>query len=284
VLGVRCQGAVAAVVIFTIAALAQTEAPPPVFEVASIKVADPSARGVYVRSSPGGRFNVNNMTLKELIVFAWRVQPFQVAGGPAWLDSAHFDVSAKAEKTFKPDELVIAVQSLLADRFQLAIHKETKDLPIYALVLSRKDGKLGPQLIEQKEGACTPYDPQKPPPPPEPGKPPELRCGGMRMSPREIYASSIPISQLVPSLARFLGRTVVDKTGLTGKYDVTLHWTPDDMQLAQLPPDAPRPAASDTSGPSMFTALQEQLGLKLESQKGPVEMIVIDRAEKPSEN
>jgi len=283
VLGVRCQGASAVVVVFAAVALAQTDAPL-VFDVASIKAADPDARGMYVRSSPGGRFNVNNMTLKELIVFAWRVQPYQVAGGPSWLDSAHFDVSAKAEKTFQPGELAVAVQSLLADRFQLAIHKEARELPIYALVLARKDGKLGPQLIEQKEGSCTPYDPQKPPAPAEPGKPPELRCGGMWMSPREVHASGIPISQLVPLLARFLSRTVVDKTGLAGKYDVTLHWTPDDMQLAQLSADAPKPASSDTGGPSMFTALQEQLGLKLESQKGPVEMLVIDRAEKPSEN
>ncbi|HMD50934.1 MAG TPA: TIGR03435 family protein [Bryobacteraceae bacterium] len=278
----RSWSAVLAVGIFASAALAQTDAP--AFEVATIKPSDPNARGVFVRSNPGGRFDVNNMTLKEMIVFAWRVQPYQVTGGPPWLDSAHFDVSAKAERSFQPGELVVAFQSLLADRFQLTNHKETKDLPIYALVLARKDGKLGPQLIESKEGSCTPYDPQKPPAPAEPGKPPDLRCGGMRMSPRELYASSIPISELVPSLARFLGRTVVDKTGLTGKYDVTLHWSPDDMQLAQLPPDAPKPAPSDSSGPSIFTAVQEQLGLKLESQKGPVEMMVIDRAEKPSEN
>jgi len=272
-----------AIAMFAAVAVAQTDAPP-AFEVATIKPSDPNARGVFVRSNPGGRFDVNNMTLKELIVFAWRIQPYQVTGGPPWLDSAHFDLSAKGERSFQPGELVVALQSLLADRFQLVIHKETKDLPIYALVVARKDGKLGPELIESKEGTCAPYDPKNPPPPPEPGKPPALRCGGMRMSPREIYGASVPVAQLVPTLARFLGRTVVDKTGLTGKYDITLHWTPDDMQLAQLPPDAPRPAVSDANGPSIFTAIQEQLGLKLESQKGPVEMIVIDRAEKPSEN
>lgn len=278
----RSWGAVVAAGIFAAAALAQTDAP--AFEVATIKPSDPDARGIYVRSSPGGRLNISNMTLKDLIVFAWRIQPYQVSGGPAWLDAARFDVSAKADRTFQPGELVVAVQSLLADRFRLTTHKETKDLPIYALVLARKDGKLGPQLIESKEGSCAPHDPQNPPPSPEPGKPPVLSCGGMRMSPREIYTASVPISQLVPSLARFLGRTVVDKTGLTGKYDITLHWTPDDMQLAQLPPDGPRPPTTDSGGPSIFTAIQEQLGLKLESQKGPVEMIVIDRAEKPSEN
>ena len=105
------------------------------------------------------------------------------------------------------------------------------------------------------------------------------------MRPGELHASSVPIAQIAPVLARFLGRTVVDKSGLTAKYDISLQWTPDDMQLAQLlPPDAPRPAPSDAGGPSIFTAIQEQLGLKLESQKGPVETIVIDRAEKPSEN
>jgi bla regulator protein blaR1 len=97
--------------IFAAAAVGQTDAP--AFEVATIKPSDPNARGVFVRSNPGGRFDVNNMTLKEMIVFAWRVQPYQVTGGPAWLDSAHFDISAKGERSFQPGELVVALQALL---------------------------------------------------------------------------------------------------------------------------------------------------------------------------
>lgn len=99
-----------------------------------------------------------------------------------------------------------------------------------------------------------------------------------------LNAVSVLVGRLVPILSRTLGRTIIDKTGLTQNFDITMEWTPDDSQLAQIPPDAPKPAPSDTPGPSIFTALQEQLGLKLESQKGPVEVFVIERAEKPSEN
>ncbi len=110
-----------------------------------------------------------------------------------------------------------------------------------------------------------------------------MNCGQQMMSPRSMTAVAVPIPNIIPMLARMLGRTIVDRTGLTGKYDISMEWAPDESMLMMLPPDAPRPA-SDGSGPSIFTALQEQLGLKLESQKGPVEVFVIERAEKPSEN
>lgn len=256
----------------------------PEFEVATIKPAAPHERGMFIRTNTGGLVTITNMTLKELVVLAWRVQPYQISGGPSWLDSVHYDISAKAEENFKQTEIGLMIQSLLADRFQLAVHHETKELPIYALVVARKDGKLGPRLTVSKEGGCTTYDSAHPPPPPAPGKPPALGCGGMMMGPRQMRATSIPVAQLTSPLGRFLGRTVLDKTGLTGNYDLVLDFTLDDAQMVQmLPPDAPRPAASD-SGPSIFTALQEQLGLKLESQKGPVDVLVIDRVEKPSEN
>jgi uncharacterized protein (TIGR03435 family) len=271
--------------ILTGGAIAQTD-PRPEFEVASIKATAPGARGMFIRPTPGGRVNITNMTLKELIVIGWRIQPFQISGGPGWLDSAHYDISAKSENSFKQGELPLMIQSLLADRFQLTIHHETKELPIYALVMARKDGKLGPGLTESKEGGCTPRDLSKPPPPLEPGKPPALGCGNMMMQPRLLRAVSVPVAQVIPMLSRFLGRPVVDKTGLTAKFDIRLEWTPDEIQLAQLqlPPDAPKPPPSEIAGPSIFTAIQQQLGLKLESQKGPVEIIVIDRVERPSEN
>jgi uncharacterized protein (TIGR03435 family) len=255
----------------------------PEFEVASIKPAAPDARGMWIRPSPGGRLDITNMSLKEIIVLAWRVQPYQISGGPPWLSSARYDISAKAETSTTADERQLMIQALLADRFQLAMHRETKDLPIYALVLARKDGKLGPKPVESKKGGCTAFDPLRPPAPPEPGKPDALNCGQQMMSPRSLRAVSAPLANIIPMLARMLGRTIVDKTGLTGNYDVSLEWTPDESQSAMLPPDVPKPVA-DGSGPSIFTALQEQLGLKLESQKGPVEILVIDRAEKPSEN
>jgi len=263
--------------------------PAPQFEVASIKPAAPDQRGMFTRIAPGGRVNINNMPLKEMMVLAWRIQSYQISGGPSWIESARYDISAKAESNPKQDELPLMFQALLTERFQLKLHHETKELPIYALVLANKDSKLGPQLTESKEGSCTPFDPAKPPPPPNPGKPQTLGCGGIMMGPTGLTATSAPIDQMIPVLSRILERTVVDQTGLKGKFDLTLHWTPDPSQGLQpppgsLPPGAPQPPPADPNGPSIFTALQEQLGLKLESQKGPVDMIVIDSVEKPSEN
>jgi uncharacterized protein (TIGR03435 family) len=278
--------AVAGILSVSFGALGQTLSQPQ-FEVASIKPAAPGEHGMFIRMAPGGRLNITNMPLQEMIVVAWRIQPYQIAGAPAWLESARFDISAKPEEGAKQSDVPLMVQALLADRCQLAFHRETKELPIYALVVANKDGKLGPKLIESKEGGCKPFDPTKPPPPPpEPGKRPTLGCGGMMMGPGGLNAAGIPVANLIPMLSRFLGRTVVDKTGLNGKYDVSLEWTPDDAQAAQFAPDGPRPPQPppDGAGPSIFTALQEQLGLKLESQKGPVEMFVIDRVEHPSEN
>jgi hypothetical protein len=217
-------------------AIGQTTAHPE-FEVASIKPSAPDARGTSVRPIGNG-ISLGNMTLKDMITLAYRVQPFQVSGGPAWFDSVHFDVTAKSENAPRMEDIPLMLQGLLSDRFQLALHHESKELPIYAIVLARKDGKLGPNLTESKEGSCTPMDPTKPPPPPKPGT-----------------------------------------------YDMNAEWTLDDNQLANAtPPGAPRPTSPDSAGPSIFTAFQEQLGLKLESQKGPVDVLVIDRAEKPSEN
>jgi len=265
-------------------AFGQPAAAGPRFEVASIKPAARDARGTFMRTEPSGRVNITNMPLKEMIVLAWRIQPFQISGGPGWIDSARYDISAKPEDGAKRSDVPLMLQALLADRFQLTIHRETKESSIYALVVANKDGKLGPKLTESKEGGCTPMDPTKPPPPPDPGKPPTLGCGGMMMGRGAVTAARIPIADLTPMLSRFLGRTVVDKTGLRGNFDLSLEWTPDESQALQFQPDGPRPPPSDTAGPTIFTALQEQLGLKLESQKGPVEMFIIDRVERPSEN
>ncbi|HEX4230381.1 MAG TPA: TIGR03435 family protein [Bryobacteraceae bacterium] len=252
------------------------------FDVASIKPAAPNARGIFIRPIAGG-IAITNMPVKELIVIAYRVQLFQISGGPPWINSEHYDISAKSEDPPKRGEIPLMLQALLADRFQLAIHRETKELPIYALVLARKDGKLGPKLIESKGNSCTAVDPNKPPPPPEPGKPPVLPCGGMMMRPNALRAASIYAGDLTQNFSRLLGQTVVDKTGLTGKYDISMDWTPDESQAAGLPGPPPSPH-SEPGGPSFFTAIREQLGLKLEAQKGPVETIVIDRVEKPSAN
>jgi uncharacterized protein (TIGR03435 family) len=173
------------------------------------------------------------------------------------------------------------LQALLADRFQLKLHRENIERPMFALVLARKDGKLGPALVEAKEGGCVAFDPSKPPHPPGPG---ELStCGIMRAGPRQFTAVSIPMARLATNLSHLLRRPVIDKTGVTRNYDVTLDFTPDEAQLATLLLDVQRPPTDGTGPPSIYVALQEQLGLKLESQKEPVEIFVIDHAERPSE-
>ena len=170
------------------------------------------------------------------------------------------------------------MQMLLADRFKLKVHQETKELAIYALIVA----KNGPKLHEAKPGDTYPNG----------LKGPDARSGaGMMFGGREgLTAQGVPIANLVRHLSLQLGRTVIDKTGLAGKYDFTLKWTPDEIRSSMFkgpesgPPGPASTAFSDSSGPSLFTALEEQLGLKLESQKGPVEIVVIDHVERPSEN
>jgi uncharacterized protein (TIGR03435 family) len=181
------------------------------------------------------------------------------------------------------------IQSLLEDRFQLKLHHDTKELPIYVLVLAKKDGKLGPGITETKAEGCTTPDPARAPPPPEPGKPPVRFCGQMMMGPKHISAVAVPVANLIPMISRLLGRSVIDNTGLTGNYDIEMDWTPDESLAMQFPPagtppPSGPPAASEPAGPNIFTAFQEQLGLKLEPRKGPVDILVIDHAEKPAGN
>jgi uncharacterized protein (TIGR03435 family) len=264
------------------AAMAQSDARPE-FEVAAIKSAAPDARGTWVRTVPGGRISITNMTLKELVEIAWRIQPFQISGGPPWLDSARYDINAKPEHKPTNDELQQMLQSLLKDRFQLALRRETKELPVYALVLARKDGKLGPGLVETKEGSCEPLDPNKPLPPPVPGKRPNF-CGFMRFGRGDMIGVGVPLENFTNSLSRNLNRTVIDKTGLKGRYDIKMEWTPEQPPPMQMPEEQKQSPSAGATGPSIFTAIHEQLGLKLESQKGPVDVFIVERAEKPSEN
>jgi uncharacterized protein (TIGR03435 family) len=273
--------------ITTAVAFGQTaQTPAPAFDVASIKPAAPGQHGRFIRGMPGGRLNVTNMPLKELVQLAYKVQPFQITGGPAWFVSESWDITAKPDTDPGPNQIPLMLQALLADRFALKFHRETKELPVYALVAG-KPGDKTPGLTESKPGSCTEIDPAAGPPPmPAPGQTPTTKpCGRIMMGLNTLDATAQTLDQLATMLSRTLGRTVIDKTGLSGKYDIHLEWTPDESQMSQiqLPPDAPRPTF-DPAGPSLFTAVQEQLGLKLESQKGPVEVFIIDHAEKPSEN
>jgi bla regulator protein blaR1 len=247
------------------------------FEVASIKPADPDTRGSSIQLVPGGGLNVTNIPLRTMIALANGVREFQVSGGPGWVGTERFDVTARVapaatkgqedlakmnEGQFKTvrDQSNERLRALLADRFQLIVHKETKDQPIYALVVS----KSGAKLQEVKEA--------------------EARRG-MRIGRGRAEGFGISIEMLAQDLSSLMERPVVDKTELTGKYDFVLEWTPDlaDARTQGFGDGITSPAPAP-GGPTIFTALQEQLGLRLESQKGPIENIVIDRVEKPSEN
>jgi uncharacterized protein (TIGR03435 family) len=177
------------------APLTPAPTPAPSFEVATIKPAAPDARGRFISPGPGGGIRITNMTLKEMVEFAWSVQPFQISGGPAWLDSVHYDIVAKPEAKASFDEMRPMLQALLADRFQLRTHQETKELPIYALVLARKDGKLGPDLMKSKEGSCEKFDPSHPPQPPQPGAPLPRICGNLLIGPGQLTMFGHPISE-----------------------------------------------------------------------------------------
>jgi len=219
--------------------------PPLQFDVASIKPAPPGSGNTTMKFEPGGRFRATG----ALIQLAYGVKDFQISGRPKWADSESYetyDVVAQpaAGVTLNRDQLKVAIQALLADRFKLKFHRETKDLPIYSLVV----GKNGPKLTRNIDA---------------PGP-------GATIGSGQLKGSKISMSLLADLLAQLLDRTVLDDTGISGNFDVKLNWGPGQT--------------ADMDGPSIFTALQEQLGLKLNAQKGPVEILVIDSAERPSGN
>lgn len=276
--------------------LQTTDATAPAFEVASIKPNHSNENMIMIRFSPG-RFTANGVTIKELIKNAYHVKDDQLSGLPSWVASDRYDIEAKmtdatAEMMQKlPQDQSVAqhrllIQSLLTDRFKLKVGHETKELPIYALVVAKSGAKL-------VESTATPPPPGANPPPLTPGGP--VRPGMMRMGRGELTASAVPVSILADVLSGepdIGGRVIVDETGLKGKYDLNLHWAPEAMAAGMgpgpgaggPPADAGSAPAPDSTGPSIFTALEEQLGLKLEPRKGPVEILVIENIEKPSEN
>jgi uncharacterized protein (TIGR03435 family) len=219
------------------------------FEVASIKPSKPGgilSGGLY----PGGRFAVSNITLRLLIEQAYRIRPYQHRGGPTWLDSDTFDVNAEAGRTISNDEFRAMLQSLLAERFRLVMHEDSRRLSGYALAA----GKSGPQLQRAKA---------------EPGGRFGVRTFGGRMS------GPASMQQLADAIGAALETPVVDRTGLEGYFDFSFPWTPGVR--------TPQPQNAIDAPPSLFTAL-EDLGLKLQPEKNLAPLFVIDRAELPSEN
>jgi uncharacterized protein (TIGR03435 family) len=253
----------------TTALLAQTPAPP-TFEVASVKLNKSGSRATRTKFRPGAHFTATNITLHHLILMAYEIRDFQLSGGPSWIDSDRYDIDPKAaddppkpsdirpiteeQRNANSNRIRLMIQSLLAERFKLAVHKESKEGTVYWLVVAKNGLKI-----------------KELPPSSNPNPPQTLQGGGNGV----LHAEGIKLADLVDSLVEEVGHPVIDKTNLTGNYNLDLKWTPD---------HSPADASNETNGPSIFTALQEQAGLKLEPHKAPVDVLVIDQVEKPTEN
>jgi bla regulator protein BlaR1 len=261
-----CTGAAVILATGTLVHAQQQSTPRQAFEVASIKPGDPNSQMFRIGSMPGGRFAANNASLSLLIQTAYDVRSHQISGGPNWLDSAKYDIDAKPDSAAPipagpagGPQMRSMLRSLLEERFKLKLHRELREEPTYELVVARG----GPKLQQATESL-------------------KQERRGLRMGRGQLTGTAAPVSILVNQLSQQLGRSVVDKTGLAGQYDFDLKWTPEFGQSQFGPADAgPSP---DPAGPSIFTAIQEQLGLKLESTKSPVDVLIIDSAERPSEN
>lgn len=238
---------------------AQQGAVPPAFEVASVKPSlDPPGSVVGI-SEGKGRISAKNVTLKRCVRGAYNVPEPQIIGGPRWADQDRYDIEAKATVPAGGHELMLMLQTLLADRFKLVFHREQRAIPGYRLVTGK--GGLKAQISAPDRGSVG------------------------RSQRGRIEAEGCTMAQLALKLAEVLHQPVLDATRVAGKFDLNLEWTPDDMQAK--PPSADQRSGNvpeSDAGPSIFAALREQLGLKLESSKVPAEVLVIDSAEKPSAN
>jgi len=271
-------------------AQAPAQAPDPnaalTYEAASVKPNKSGVQGSSIRRFPGGRLQATNMPLRALIVFAYQLQPFQLVEDPAWIRNDTFDIVAKMEGDpppvmpgTGPDPHMVAMRTLLGERFKLAAHRETRQMDIYELVLARPDGKLGPALKPTTQDCAAMMAAARggPPPGPPPGPNSPVVCG-MRGLPGRLVAGAMPMALLASNLSGQVQRIVVDRTGLSGAWDFEITFAPE--RPLNPPPGVEFPPA-DPNAPSLFTAMQEQLGLKLQSTKGPVEVLVVDRIEQP---
>jgi uncharacterized protein (TIGR03435 family) len=282
-------------VILSLASDAAAQSPAPAaFEVVSVKPSNPDAVGPNTLPV-GGRYTASNVSLRRLVQIAYEISDVLIDGGPEWQTSRRFDIQAKAaDPVVGLEAMLPMLKTLLADRFQLKVHTETREMPIYALVALRDDGRLAGNVTpssadcsnaEQELADATGRDPGTVAKRLEAGQ--GLRCAIMPGPTRAAGSMTIRGNAAsMADLARFLtaatGRTVQDRTGLSGRYDWEMTF-----DRAVRPQTAPQPgsnASQPSDSPSVTTALQEQLGLKLEPTRGPVEILVIDSAALPNAN
>jgi uncharacterized protein (TIGR03435 family) len=268
---------VAAVALFLAVSVpvgAQDTASAPAFEVASVKPNTSGAPMVRMQTLPGGRFNAINVPLRQLIQFAYGIRASQLEG-PGWIDDARFDITATGG-AMPAGPIAMMLRTLLADRFGLVGRRESREAPIFALVVAREDRRLGPQL-RPASGECTP---------PVPGQAPVPGANycGMGFMNRRLSGRSVTIDELARSLAGQVNRPVVNRTDLDGMFDVDLEFAavPGGGGLGPLPPQPGQAPPPPDDRPVLSTAIQEQLGLRLENTRGPVEFTVIESVSQPT--
>jgi bla regulator protein BlaR1 len=260
------------------------------FEAASVKANKSGGTNGMLRREPGGRIEASNMPLRMLITFAYELQPFRLVGGPDWVNTERFDIVAKFDGDppptlpgGPPDPMRLSMRALLEERFHLELREEMRDLDTYNLVIARADGKPGAALKPTAQD-CSPDALRQraaagPPALPAPGE--MMQCG-MMMNPGRVRSGGMPLSQLAGVLSGQVGRIVNDKTGLSGGFDFEMTYSPTGIRPPGAGPgDAP---PLDSDAPSIYTALQEQLGLKLEPAKAPVDVFVIENVERPTDD
>jgi bla regulator protein BlaR1 len=247
------------------------------FDVASVKPNVSGAMPVTLQTMPGGRFIATNAPLRTLIREAYALQGSQLSGGPGWLDSDRFDIVAKYEGNPTPLQIRVMLRALLAERFRLSVHADTRELPLYALVLARTDGKLGPHL--RPTGADCSQAPEWLGTGPPPVRDAAAPCRSAGPGPGgAMRFRGITLEAFAKFLATPVRRPVIDRTGLSGDFDIELDMT---AEIGPPPPPPGLPDAVDrSSAPSIFTTLQEQLGLRLDARREPVDVLVIDRVER----
>ena len=233
--------------------------PPPSFEVATIKRTDPTFPGTVVGGFRVGRFSAQGFTLKDLIGYAYDVDNRQIVGGPKWSDSEKYDIVGKPEKTgpLSPDVGKLMLQTLLSERFQLKIHRDVREMPVYVMTVAV--GGLKMKLRSEGDGGAP---------------------GGMPIEGAKIAGRNTTIQFLAYGLQQLLDRPVLDSTGVPGRFDFDLSWRPDPTQFRGRGDQVP----GSPDDPDLFTALKQQLGIRLEPQKAPAPVIIVDSAEKPSDN
>ena len=252
------------------------------FEVASVKP-NVSRSGASNSNEPRGGYVATNMSLRRLIAIAYRMRlptDRERIVGPSWIDEARFDVNARTPAGARTEQVPDMLRALLADRFQLAAHTETRETPVYALVRARTDGQFGPQLTRSSLDCSKPGAFRSGAGGPDAAAVIETpQCGiisNVDGNGAVMRGGGRSMADLAGNLTGRVNRDVIDRTGLSGTYDFVLRWTPENFQ------NTAGNAGPSQDGTLIFTALQEQLGLKLETQRGPVDFLIIDKIERPT--